>query len=292
MKQFDQLGVTPLLISCDYVGTEPPKPILALLLENGAKITEVDDLGQGCLHYYLMHLDRSTDQRNGNISVISEERVKHDREALVYLIEKGADVQATDNLGFSVSHKVYTYPLDRSDLRRRVRYGSYSRDIWDFALVICGYDVFAIRGRFRRVGWYTPYYTTDNFRKLWQGCEHLCPYAEDLEGDMRDGTGGTESCCSWKSSCHGRLDNDDDGLNRCNRHGHFLACGCHDDEDDVDPDDDDGRECCRLCGWHRCCRDPICACQPKFDCLGSNGEPNMESDEDEDVASDTDSNDN
>lgn len=53
-------------------------------------------------------------------------------------------------------------------------------DVWDMVLADCGYDV----GRFRTEEWswepsFRIAYTTDVFRDLWRGQEHLCPYYDE-----------------------------------------------------------------------------------------------------------------
>ena len=142
-----------------------------------------------------------------------EPPIPRERDALIVLLNEGADVRAIDDLGRSVSHVVY------DDMPNDALHGSYRRDLWDAVLAICGYNVLEIRGDFRRVGRYARQrkyggrhsYTKQDFRSLWNGWEEKCPYPEDLEGTAT----GADGC----DSEHGGPDEDGD-------------------LDDIDPGDD------------------------------------------------------
>ncbi len=155
------------------------KPVFSLLLDRGASISDLDSEGRSCLHLCL--------QCAGGIN-----RFEQEPEGLIYLVAEGANIWARDHAGRSVSHVVYSRAVQfgSSDADRRL--GSYRRDLWDLVLAANGYDVSKVRGDIRRVGWHpTKRYTRTDFRRLWAGREHLCPYPEDLN-DARsdDGTRG------------------------------------------------------------------------------------------------------
>jgi len=77
-------------------------------------------------------------------------RVEQELEALIYLVDNGADVGAKDQIGRSVSHLVYFqgywYCFTGSD----------HRCLWDLVLSVSGHNILETRGDFQGVGWCEP----------------------------------------------------------------------------------------------------------------------------------------
>ncbi|KAK4164342.1 hypothetical protein QBC43DRAFT_288937 [Cladorrhinum sp. PSN259] len=173
------IGQTPLLIACENRTYAESENVLPFLVGQGANVTDVDHKGRCCLHFCVQDWPPSFNSCPyipTNMVDLAHRGVK----ALIFLISKGADVYAKDNGGRSVSHMVYVQTCFGTR-------GSCRRDLWDFALAVCGYDVFKVRGRFpRRAAYLTgnlePWqnYTKGDFRNLWAGREHLCPYPDEL----------------------------------------------------------------------------------------------------------------
>jgi hypothetical protein len=57
--------------------------------------------------------------------------------------------------------------------------GGYRGDLWDAALVTCGYNLSEFRKLYPRLPRYDSRYKRSDFEKLWEGIEHLCPYWDD-----------------------------------------------------------------------------------------------------------------
>ena len=147
---------------------------LSRLLEIGFDILDVDDFGNTCLHlFFLMCTDvpRALDWAT----------------SLVYLVSQGADVQAVNSSGQTISDIAYqrhcnTYPsnLDVSFMRG---------DLWDLVLVASGHDLADFRSFFPRTASYGKNYTREHFERLWKGREEQCPYWDDLDWPPRDHNG-------------------------------------------------------------------------------------------------------
>lgn len=151
---------TPPLMYCMFRrwGTEG----FALLLRHGASVRDHDFEGNTCLHLCFNSLH----------SPYPPSQIQRARDAIIYLIQQGADVFAENIEGQSVSDIAYS-----------LKFG-WSGDIWDCALARCGYDVSHFRlGRTRQAK-YGPHYTRDDFEDLWSGAEHLCPYYDPQEDDI------------------------------------------------------------------------------------------------------------
>lgn len=103
--------------------------------------------------------------------------IKAQADAIVCLIRNGADVRTRSKSGMSVSDIAYSTFQDNEPLN------SCRRDVWDFALAVCDYNVLEIRGKFRRVAKYTSSYSWYRFGLLWSGYERWCPYPDDLKSD-------------------------------------------------------------------------------------------------------------
>ena len=99
--------------------------------------------------------------------------VRKDYGVLEGLFERGADVNAQDKSGTSVSRVAYAC------LSPFCLMGSYPGDLWDSFLQSRGYDIEKYRGGNYRKAQYTEDYTRAHFEMLWEGKEHLCPYWDD-----------------------------------------------------------------------------------------------------------------
>ncbi len=243
MSSRDTGGRTPFLSAC--CGQEYSKQVFSFLLDRGANVSDLDSACRSCLHLCLKTAGGS-------------DRIEKQLEALICLIERGADVWARDHAGQSVSHVVYS--LDFFSYS----FGSYRRDLWDLVLTASGYDVLKVLGNFRRVGWYpkTEHYSRTHFRRLWEGREHLCPYPEDLEDTGSDGThqfnlhaeNSNSNVDGSNSSSSKRTEsNDEDERKRRMRRMRCVRCKMR---------HTGGPECSR-CGWSFGCRDSHCRhCNP------------------------------
>ncbi|EGY15827.1 uncharacterized protein VDAG_06991 [Verticillium dahliae VdLs.17] len=97
-----------------------------------------------------------------------------ERNAIIYLVRRGADVRAKCDRGTSVT--------DVANVTKgSMRAGSYTRDLWDAVLAACGYDLH----EFPRDYPYRPRwgsgpgksYGMSDLQRLWKGKEYLCPYS-------------------------------------------------------------------------------------------------------------------
>lgn len=110
-------------------------------------------------------------------------------EALVLLLERGADPRALDKDGKSVSYYAY---------HSRAWLGSMAGDLWDAALVNCGYDLGEFRRGYSRRPIHAWWYTRDVFQAIWARGEHLCPYYDEQDAfyfDEDTGGGHDEKSC-------------------------------------------------------------------------------------------------
>lgn len=97
-----------------------------------------------------------------------------ERNAIIYLVRRGADVRAKCDRGTSVTDVANVTKGSMSA-------GSYIRDLWDAVLAACGYDLH----EFPRDYPYRPRwgsgpgksYGMSDLQRLWEGKEHLCPYS-------------------------------------------------------------------------------------------------------------------
>ena len=135
---------------------------LATLLEGPSTIADRTPEGYTCLHCCLC-LDGK--------EVLPREW--HD--CMVYLVRQGADVNAKDIRGVSVSEFAYR----PSHLSERV--SSCLGDLWDAVLDTCNYDISEFRIGFPRRARYTVDYTRGDFEALWKGRERRCPYWDDAD---------------------------------------------------------------------------------------------------------------
>ncbi|KAF5550069.1 hypothetical protein FNAPI_7872 [Fusarium napiforme] len=172
-----------------------------------AKSWSPDDhqtLGFTCLHSLVYKAHRSRD--------------RDELEAVVFLIQQGADILAVDHHQYSISMRAY---LPNDGDNQYSSKGTYRGDLWDAALTICGYGISVHREGYPRVPRYNRNYRRKDFERLWEGYEALCPYWKD---DRYPETGGDDDY--WKQP-----------VTRCE---HIACSDCEDlppktDEIDVEP---------------------------------------------------------
>ena len=130
-----------------------------LLLNRGLSIYDRDDQGETCLHVCLRC-----------VRFFSNEK-----ESLILLVQKGADVHAVDYSGMSISDIAYnaSYEDEGYDL------GGYRGDLWDAVLSECGHDISEMRKGYPRIPHYASRYTRECFEGLWLNREEFCPYYND-----------------------------------------------------------------------------------------------------------------
>lgn len=143
---------------------------IARLPNLGSDVQACDYSGNSCLHLYIA---------NSIASGSSEER-----EALVLLVNAGADVYAVNGDGESVSDVAYTYDYNYNDSGWEL--GSYRGDLWDLVLFFCGLNPTQFRKGFPREPLYTRNYTRRHYQLLmepepWDECEF-----EDSEEDEKE----------------------------------------------------------------------------------------------------------
>lgn len=166
-----------------------------MLMRRGANIQARDADGKTSLHLCVY------ENNIGNDFMTPHARF----DALVFLVQCGADVDAVDNFGVSVSQTAYetdardgyyAIPPPGTGLTRSVldvdavaqtmadwyrQSNSQMGDIWDAVLAESGHDVAKYRSRHPRVARYTEHYTPADFRSIWQGKEERCPYYDEDE---------------------------------------------------------------------------------------------------------------
>ena len=173
-------GFTPLQHCC--LGYVWSVEVLEWLLDRGADPNHRSSNGQTVLHIILG-------------SQASGMSLGDYHEALILLLKRGANPTAVDNDGKSVSFYAY---------QNRVWGGSIVGDIWDSALVRCGYDLGDFRRGYPRRPNHTIWYRREGFERTWQGSEHLRPYYDaqaafyfdgDADADADAGGGHDEKSC-------------------------------------------------------------------------------------------------
>lgn len=132
-----------------------------------------DFCGRTCLHHCV-----SSHWENGRLNFDSSSWIHKHFTGIVLLIQHGADVYAEDYSGRSVSDVAYRYGLSY-ELREKLGYPN--EDVWDCALAVCGYNILDFRQHRCRKAHYGQIYKRQDFEKLWDGHEHLCPYYDDEE---------------------------------------------------------------------------------------------------------------
>lgn len=141
----------------------------SLLLQHGADINARCSEGRTCLHYLFIHAGTCRSPY-GHIQYL---------DACQYLVRSGADVDAVDTYGISVSKLAYS--CYNGSLG--IFLNSVGGDIWDRVLAGAGFDVASFRTRhgFRRRARYTANYKRSDFEAMWAGMTELCPYYHDPE---------------------------------------------------------------------------------------------------------------
>ncbi len=173
-------GFTPLQHCCR--GGAWSVKALELLLDRGTDPNHRSSYGQTALHIIFGSNSASEDFDDY-------------LEALILLLKRGAIPTAVDNDGKSVSYYAY---------HSRAWGVSTAGDIWDSALVRCGYDLWDFRPGYPRRPIHTEWYQREEFELFWVGHEHLCPYYDaqdafyfdvdvDVDGDA--GGGHDENSC-------------------------------------------------------------------------------------------------
>ncbi|KAF4503445.1 hypothetical protein FAGAP_299 [Fusarium agapanthi] len=213
LESFDLNGRTRLHQVC-MAETRDSKKVVSMLVAAGANLNarvakswSPDDhqtLGFTCLHSLVYKAHRSRD--------------RDELEAVVFLIQQGADILAVDHHQHSVSMRA-NLPNDGDN--QYSSKGSYRGDLWDAALTMCGYDINPHRDAYPRVPRYNRNYRRKDFERLWEGYEALCPYWAD---ERYPETGGDDDY--WKQP-----------VRRCE---HIACSDCEElpaqtDEHDVEP---------------------------------------------------------
>ncbi|KAK8108967.1 hypothetical protein PG984_014768 [Apiospora sp. TS-2023a] len=196
-------GVTPLLVRCDDdIGNDLEE--LKTLVSMGADITARDNMGRSCWHMCIYNLHSPYSRR------------EHD--VVRYLISQGADPEAIDDHGFSVSDVAYETGLLRHDGTKE---SSYAGDLWDSVLQSCGYNIVDFRcvHRQRKARYYLNIfpgfrgrynYTEREFKELWRGREQFCPYWDDEPWPCRDEQDTSSSCPRCENRCVGSSEDEPD----------------------------------------------------------------------------------
>ena len=157
LEELDESGRTILIrLARNYNGGYRAE-VFKLLLDRGANIHARDPEGRTCLQTAVLESAPMRDPKEGF-------------DAVVLLIQRGADVFTTDNQGCSIFDTAY-----ECDHGSTWHLGSYRGDFLDAVLSRCGYGEY-IRRPEDRLCHYTKRYTSAHFRRLWEGREHLCPY--------------------------------------------------------------------------------------------------------------------
>lgn len=191
-----KLGLTPLLAHCS--GGHFSVDSLSLLINRGAHISARDLDGWTCLHHafhYIWDMDVSSGHR---VRLAPTAQA-----ALAYLLSHGADPFAVDDCGKSVSGYAYSLKHIKYVVSMKT---SCKGDVWDAVLADFGVDVAENRRQSgsRRVARYDERYSREDFEKLWEGREHLCPYYDDKDfGSSDDGSSESASDVSSDSDDYG-----------------------------------------------------------------------------------------
>ena len=201
-------GLSPLSMLC-YGGRWSAESI-AILLQRNADVMERDAKDRTCLHHCF-----SSHWYNGFLDFGRCDWIRRYSEGIILLIKHGADVHAKNCWGQSVSDVAY----DGSQIRFLKRIGCIRGDVWDFSLAVCGYDISDFRPGGCRKAHYGAGYTRQDFEKLWEGREHLCPYYYDEENTSFDDTSSSsdgeseESDEDMESEAEWVTDSGDEGSN-------------------------------------------------------------------------------
>ncbi|KAF5009064.1 hypothetical protein FDECE_4687 [Fusarium decemcellulare] len=184
-------GDTSFLHACRNSGSGYTKEVFHQFLELGANIHHRGRHGKSCLHICLEALFLSNDSLQ-------------EFKGIQYLVQRGADIFATNDAGASVSDVAYT------TMGRCPGATSYPGDLWDAVLSSCGHNIKDFRSGYRRRpmyinegGYYK--YCRHDFEQLWEGREDQCPYWDDkpwppLEPEESDSDDSESSSIRYCSS--------------------------------------------------------------------------------------------
>lgn len=154
------LGESP-LVTTTSCGARCGLEGIKLLLQRGASVHDRDRFGNTCLHLWLKDAEQGLATLSAGKS----------RDALIYVIQQGADVLAKNHLGVSVSDVAFNGIEDSEIFSDRFR-----EELWDCALVNCGYNLAAFKRRRRPRVFSSPCrFTSQHFEDLWADCAHLRP---------------------------------------------------------------------------------------------------------------------
>jgi hypothetical protein len=170
---------------------------IAVLLQRGADVAHRDMNGNTCLHHCLdsfrycpYRLRDPECERphwyDESSNPDPSQWIHHYSAAFILLVNSGADVNAEDRFGRSVSDIAYAPFIDiMAGTDETI---SARGDVWDFALAMCGNNISEFRQRARapRKARYSQFYTRQDFEDLWAGNKHLCPYYDDEEDGVLD----------------------------------------------------------------------------------------------------------
>lgn len=133
--------------------------LFKLLLDRGADIEARNNVGRNCLWFAVLH-------------AAIKGTVEQEMEAIILLIQRGANIFTTDIFGRSIFDDAYECDHDN-----RFSLGGYVGDLWDAVSSRCDYGEY-MRRPDDRLCHYTERYTQEHFQRLWRGREHLCIYLE------------------------------------------------------------------------------------------------------------------
>ena len=195
-------GLSPLLVLCR--DSRWSAESISVLVKRGADVLHRDDDGKTCLHHLLFSFRyypyrlREFCQRphwyDGRSDLDPSKWIRRYSAAIYLLIQLGADIRAEDRFGRSVAYRANAEYLGLVENKDDVEENCCARgDIWDFTLAVCGYDI----SGFRRKAHYGALYTRQDFKDLWAGLEHLCPYYNDEENHFWDVDAGACSDDEW-----------------------------------------------------------------------------------------------
>ncbi|RMJ15876.1 hypothetical protein CDV36_004478 [Fusarium kuroshium] len=146
-------GGKPLLRQWLEHGPESTLANINLLVESGTDPQAKNSLGQTCLHLVLE-----------SAAADSPLQPKELRRVLVQLIKNGADVNAANHNGDSVTDLAFHHRDPQSTL------GTYPADLWACSLAACGHNVFVdFQNSQPRLPRFDSQYTSKDFEALWDG---------------------------------------------------------------------------------------------------------------------------
>lgn len=178
--------------ACTDIG-HGSKRNIAVTLDLGMDINAENMEGETCLSVFSEMLCAYLDPLYPLLAV---DTITKDRDALVFLLQAGADPHRIASPGesplkiFQEAFQCHCSALNFSKGDEDQPLGGYRGDVWDAALFRCGYNMQEFRDGYQRRPNYTSWYTREAFEALWKGRESDCPYWDDSPwpkfGDERD----------------------------------------------------------------------------------------------------------